>query len=148
MISPAACGVLFSARTTPHHPAALAEPRGTLVEPWWNPGGTLVEPWWNPGGTLVEPWWNPRGTLAQGRPGPPRSLSGLRPQSFQLLGKNKTHVHFSKWTFCKSPCPSQIETRATVNQFFLSFPPALQASRLPHPRGLEASFLRRGVFFV
>ena len=27
-----------------HHSAALAEPRETLVEPWWNPGGTLVEP--------------------------------------------------------------------------------------------------------
>ena len=42
--------LFFSAR-----PAALAEPRGTLVdsvEPWWNLGGTLVEPWWNPGGTL------------------------------------------------------------------------------------------------
>ena len=34
----------------------------------------------------MEPWWNPGGT--QGRPGPPRSLSGLRPQSFQLLGKS------------------------------------------------------------
>ena len=92
-------------QTTPDHPTALAEPGGTLVEPWWNPGGTLVEPWWNPrgtlpqttpdhptalaepGGTLVEPWWNPHGTLPQGRPGPPRTLSGLRPQSFQLLGK-------------------------------------------------------------
>ena len=42
---------------------------------------------WNPGGTLVEPWWNLGGTLPQGRPEPPRSLSGLRPQSFQLLGK-------------------------------------------------------------
>ena len=61
-----------------NHPAALAEPRGNLVEPWWNPGGTLVEP-----------WWNPRGTLPQGRPGPPRSLSGLRPPSFQLLGGKK-----------------------------------------------------------
>ena len=49
----------------------------------WNPGGTR----WNLGGTLVEPWWNPRGTFPPGRPGPPRSLSGLRPQSFQLLGK-------------------------------------------------------------
>ena len=38
---------------------------------------------WNPRGTLVEPWWNSRGTLPQGRPGPPRSLSGLRPQSLQ-----------------------------------------------------------------
>ena len=87
------------------------------LEPWWNPGGTLVKPssnlqknGWNPDGTLVEPylkplvepWWNPGGTpggtlveplvehggtLAQGRPEPPRSLSGLRPQSFQLLGK-------------------------------------------------------------
>ena len=91
-------------------PAALEEIGGTLVEPswnltsnhprpphpcrtWWNPGGTLVEPWWNPGGTLVKPWWNPwwnpGGTLAQGRPEPPRSLSGLRPQSFQLLGGKK-----------------------------------------------------------
>ena len=106
-------------QTTSDHPAALAEPGetlaefwwksgGTLVEPclkpphlcrtWWNPGATLVEPgtlepWWNPGGTLVEPWWNPwwnpGGTLAQGRPEPPRSLSGLRPQSFQLLGKKR-----------------------------------------------------------
>ena len=97
--------------TTPDHPAALVNPRGTLpqIEPswnltsnhprpprpcrtWWNPGGTLVEPWWNLGGTLGEPWWNPwwnpGGTLGQGRPEPPRSLSGLRPQSFQLLGKN------------------------------------------------------------
>ena len=39
-----------------HHPAALAEPRGSLVEPSWN--------------------------LTSGPP-----LSGLRPQSFQLLGK-------------------------------------------------------------
>ena len=45
VISPAACGALFSACTT--HFAALAS---------WNPGGTLVEPWWNPGGTLVEPY--------------------------------------------------------------------------------------------
>ena len=65
MISPTACGALFSARTTP--------------QPWQN----LVESWWSPGGTLADP----RGTLPQGRPGPPRSLSGLRPQSFQLLGK-------------------------------------------------------------
>ena len=64
-----ACGALFSARTTPQP-----------SEPSWNPGGTLV----------VEPWWNPRGTLPQGRPGPPRSLSELRPQSFQPLGGQKT----------------------------------------------------------
>ena len=37
----------------------------------------------------MEPWWNPGGTLPQGRPGPPRTLSGLRPHSFQLLGNNK-----------------------------------------------------------
>ena len=36
---------------------------------------------WNPRGTLVEPSWN----LTQGRLGPPRSLSGLRPQSLQDL---------------------------------------------------------------
>ena len=70
-------------QTTPDHPAALAEPGGTLVET-----SQMVEIWWKPGGSLVEPWWNPGGTLAQGRPEPPRSLSGLRPQSFQLLGKN------------------------------------------------------------
>ena len=100
-------------QTTSDHPAALAEPGETLGN-CWNPGGTLVEPylkpprttlqpWWNPRGTLpqttqttpnpgrtlVEPWWNPGGTLAQGRPEPPQSLSGLRPQSFQLLGKKR-----------------------------------------------------------
>ena len=55
--------------TSPTACGALAEPHATLVEPWWNPGGTLP----------------------QGRPGPPRSLSGLRPQSFQLLGKMKNN---------------------------------------------------------
>ena len=48
-----------------------------------------MEPWWNPGATLVEPSWNPRGTLSQGRSGPPRSLSGLRPQSFHCWGKKE-----------------------------------------------------------
>ena len=69
---------------------------------WWNPGGTrgtLVEPYLKPPRTtpqplqMVEPWWNHGGTLmkpfCQGR-GPPRSLSRLRPQSFQLLGETKT----------------------------------------------------------
>ena len=41
VISPTACGALFSARTTP-------QPSQNLVEPWWNPSGTAVEPWWNP----------------------------------------------------------------------------------------------------
>ena len=45
VISPKACGALFSARTTPQ-----------------------------PSQNLVEPWCNPRGTLPQGSPGPPRSL--------------------------------------------------------------------------
>ena len=58
-------------------------PRRSPRRTSWNPRGTLVERWWNPGGTLVEPLWNPRGTLPQGRPVPPRSLSGLRPQSFR-----------------------------------------------------------------
>ena len=44
---------------------------------------------------LVERWWNPRGTLPQGRPGAPWSLFGLRPQSFQLLGKkNEIRVKY------------------------------------------------------
>ena len=103
-------------QTTPG-PAALEEIGGHLKEPCWKPGATLVEPswnlpqttpdhpaaleeiggtqtalaqtFWNASATLVEPWWNSRGTLPQGRPGPPRSLSGLRPQSFQLLGEKK-----------------------------------------------------------
>ena len=41
VVSPTACGALFSARTTP-------QPSQIRVEPSWNPGGTLVEPWWNP----------------------------------------------------------------------------------------------------
>ena len=48
-------------------PRSLADCRGTLVEPWWNPGGTLAEPY------------------LRGAPDN-RNLSGLRPQSFQLLG--------------------------------------------------------------
>ena len=51
--------------TAPDHPAALAEPGGTLVEPWWNPGGTRPAALAEPGGTLVEPWWNPGGTLVE-----------------------------------------------------------------------------------
>ena len=47
-----------------------------------------MEPWWNPAKTLVEPSWN----LTSGPPRPPRSLSGLRPQSFQLLGEKKTRM--------------------------------------------------------
>ena len=55
-------------QTTPDHPAALAEPGGTLVEPWWR---TLVEPYLKPdhpaalaefGGTLAEV---PQTTLAE-----------------------------------------------------------------------------------
>ena len=56
-----------------HHTAALAEPRGTLMEPSWNPRGTLVEPSWNP--------------YLRTAPDHPEAFSGLRPQSFQLLGK-------------------------------------------------------------
>ena len=68
--------------TTPDH----SQPSQNLVEP------TLVKPCLKPPQTtpnLVERSWNPRGTFNQGRPGPPRTLSGLRPQSFQLLGKKQ-----------------------------------------------------------
>ena len=82
MISPAACGALFSARTTPQ-----------------------------PSQNFVEPRWNPRGTLPQGRPGPPRSLSGLRHQSFQLLGKKER----------KREREREREKRAFFLSFFLSF---------------------------
>ena len=66
MKSPTACGALFSARATP--------------QPSQNPRGTLVEPWWNCGGTLVEPSWINT---------PPEPIWAHRPQSFQLLGKKK-----------------------------------------------------------
>ena len=36
VISPTARRALFCSRTTP-------QPRGTLVEPWWNPRGTLSQ---------------------------------------------------------------------------------------------------------
>ena len=73
VISPTARGALFSARTTP-------QPSQNL---------------------LVEPSWNPRGALPQGRPGPPRSLFGLRPRSFQLLGEKtfEGHAHSSNTCF-------------------------------------------------
>ena len=50
VISPTACGALFSARTTP-------QPSQNLMEPSWNPGGTLVEPWWNLTSRHPEPIW-------------------------------------------------------------------------------------------
>ena len=83
-----------------HHHAALAEPRGTLVDPWYP--------------------WNPRGTLPQSRPEPPRSLSGLRPQSFQLLGKNRT---LPKLTLPPS--------RFIVQRTWLSSDPLPKAQLLP-----------------
>ena len=80
--------------STTDHPAALAEPGETLVEPlwnqttnpaalrnlvkrWWNPQQNLVkpclEPWWwkrNFGGALVEPYLKPfRTTPALAEPG-------------------------------------------------------------------------------
>ena len=54
-----------------------------VLAPPHSPPRTSWNAWWNPGGTLVEPY-------LRAAPGPPRSLSGLRPQSFQLLGKKKS----------------------------------------------------------
>ena len=50
VISPTACGALFSARTTP-------QPSQNLVEPSWNPGKTLVEPYLRAARTTPEPIW-------------------------------------------------------------------------------------------
>ena len=76
-------------QTTPDHP----QPSQNLVQPWWNPRGTLPHNHPDHPAVHAEPelCWNPRGTLVdpylRAAPEPPRSLSGLRPQSFQLLGK-------------------------------------------------------------
>ena len=82
--------VVEPSQTTPDHPAALAEPGGTLVE---NPCGALpqttpdhpqpsqnlVEPLRNylkpPLQNLVKPWWNCRGTLPQTTPDHPTALA-------------------------------------------------------------------------
>ena len=81
------CGTLKpSHNLTSNHPAALAEPRGTLLELCWNgilpcknSGGILMEHYLKPartaGGTLVKPWWNPRGTFS----GPRRTLEEIGP---------------------------------------------------------------------
>ena len=91
--NPCAPGPSHSPRRTSWNPETLMEPylkppRTIPRRTSWNPARTLaVEPSCNLTlQNLVEPWWNPRGTLPQGRPGPPRSLFGLRSQSFQLLG--------------------------------------------------------------
>ena len=77
VISPTACGALFSARATPQQ---------ILVERSWNPGGTLVEPSWNltsgPPRTTPQPIW-------------------AETQSFQLLGKNNKR---EARTSCAGPC--------------------------------------------
>ena len=83
-------------QTTPDHPAALAEPGGTLVEPsrnltsnhprpsrspcrTWNCRGTLVS--WNltsnhpgPPRSPRRTWWNPGGTLVEPCLKPPAAL--------------------------------------------------------------------------
>ena len=82
---PTACGALFS--------AALAEPRGTLLEPWWNPGK-------NPRGTLVEPYLR----AAPDHPGAYLGLStpklsavgGKNNLERNLLGRNPK-VEPQKW---------------------------------------------------
>ena len=82
MISPTACGALFSARNTPQP----WQPRGTRV---WNPSGTLVEPLWNltsgPPRTTPEPIWAKTPKLsAVGGKSTPRIRFGLRQPSINL----------------------------------------------------------------
>ena len=96
-------------QTTPDHPA-LAEPGGTLVEPWWNPGGTLVEPWWNPGGTLVEPlvelWWN----LSSGSPRTtPEPIWAETPK---LAAVGEKRIRLRTYTHHKSPGLTQFASFA------------------------------------
>ena len=75
----------------------------------------------------MEPWWNPGGTLPQGRPGPPRSLSGLRPQSFQLLGKRNqrgtlrhTEIHKTRMAReLKQPKTTSGPSSETKHRFIL-----------------------------
>ena len=91
-------------QTTPDHPAALAEPGGSLVEPSWNRtlGGTLVEPYlkpprpprsprrtWNPGQTLVEPYLKPPRTT-------PLCLTPYLPP-----GKNLWRIMLNFGAFCQ-----------------------------------------------
>ena len=110
-----------SPRRTSWNPArTLLEPSWNhtlqnLVEPWWNPRGTLPQTTPNHPAALVERSWNltsnhpgpPRSPRRWCNPGktlvdkPPRSLSGLRPQSFQLLGKmfgkNHEKIKLNRW---------------------------------------------------
>ena len=121
----------------------LAEPGGTLVEPWWlhhqttwttpQPLQNLVELWWNPGGTFVEPylkppttpqpsqnlvelWWNPGGTLWSLTSGPPRTtLEPIWAETPKLsaVGENKT-----KHTKQKNNPPHPHIYRAPQPNFF------------------------------
>ena len=103
------CGALCN--LTSGLPKTTPWPSRNRVEPSKRPDRTLVETWtepsWNltpnPPRTTPQPSQNlvfhPRATLPQGRPGPPRSQSGLRPQSFQLLGKN--HLSHSVSPICQ-----------------------------------------------
>ena len=100
------------------------------MEHLWNPCGTLWNPAGHPCGTLVDPcstcvslphracpgpprssrriswnpWWNLCGTLPQGRPRPPWSLSGLRPQTFSCWGKSSAE---KEHRFLKRPLSYQ-----------------------------------------
>ena len=64
-------------------PKTLAHSHRILVEPSRNP----AEPYLRAAQILHGTLEKPSGTVCQGRSGPPRSLSGLRPQSFSCWGK-------------------------------------------------------------
>ena len=56
-------------------------------------------------------------TLPQGRPAPPRSLSGLRPQSFQLLGK-KTHTGQSSIRCLPGAMPTPVPSQGAEKEIY------------------------------
>ena len=104
---------------------------GDIPNSMWNPGGTL---------TLVEASWKPRGTLPPGRPGRPRSLSGLRPQSFQLLGNKIVVFLLVSLKNCQKKYPEKRETHVCVDLLYTA--PARNTD--PHEKRTRPPFLCLG----
>ena len=97
------------------------------------PSQNLVEPWWNPRGTLVGPWWNPRGTLPQGRPGHPRSLSGLRPQKLPAVGEEHEPIS------AKTAAPQAVSWAPhQFPEYVLTLDRSMASSSLKSPTGGSA----------
>ena len=104
MISPTACGALFSARATPQPSRTLWNPRGNMVKPWWNPRGTSAPD--HPGAYLgCDPKAFSRGRKQQAQSQP--HFKPRRDLVWRLHGEADARVLWVARSACFAACTSE-----------------------------------------